>query len=194
MKVLLFNGSPHREGSTFVCLSEVAKALNEDGIETEIIDVGSCDVVGCKACGFCSKTGKCQVDDIVNIAAEKVKTADGFVFSSPVYFASANGTMVSFMDRLFMVAKKYMAYKPGVSVTVARRAGTTCTYDLLNKYIGIANMLQVPANYWNMAYGHNAEETREDEEGMRIMRTIGHNMAWLLKVLDNAKKSGIEHP
>ena len=194
MKVILFNGSPHKEGSTFTALSQIVNELEKGGVEAEIVQIGDKDIRGCIACKKCRETGKCIFDDEVNVALEKIKTADGFVFASPVYYASANGTMISFLDRLFYAGSKNFAYKPGVSVAVARRGGATATYDMLNKYIGISKMVMVPSQYWNMAYGIDAKETAADEEGMQIMRTIGKNMVWLLKVLDNAKKNGIENP
>ena len=134
---------------------------------------------------------ECIFDDIVNEAIDKIKEADGVVFGSPVYYASANGTMISFLDRLFYAASQHLAYKPGAVVVSARRAGTTATYDELNKYLGISNMLIVPAPYWNMVHGNTAEEVKQDREGLYIMRQIGENMTWMLKMLENAKANGI---
>lgn len=190
MKVLLINGSPHEKGSTYTALSKVTEELESRGVEAEIFHIGAEPIRGCIACKHCRETGsgRCVFDDVVNIALEKAKDCDGFVFGSPVYYASANGALISFLDRLFYCQSGYFAYKPAASISVARRAGTTATYDQLNKYIGLNKMIMVPSVYWNMAFGHNAEEVRQDEEGMRIMSTIGKNMAWMLKVLEAGKK------
>lgn len=191
MKVILFNGSPNIHGCTYTALHEIEETLQKNGIETEVFQVGSKNVRGCIGCGKCRESGKCIFDDIVNEAIDKIKEADGVVFGSPVYYASANGTMISFLDRLFYAASQYLAYKPGAVVVSARRAGTTATYDELNKYLGISNMLIVPAPYWNMVHGNTAEEVKQDREGLYIMRQIGENMTWMLKMLENAKANGI---
>ncbi|MEG1973050.1 MAG: flavodoxin family protein, partial [Oscillospiraceae bacterium] len=188
------NGSPHADGSTFTALNEIAQELVSQGIEAEILHIGTKPLSGCIACEKCGETHRCIFDDVVNIALEKAKTADGFIFGSPVYYASANGSMVSFMDRLFYAGSKYFAYKPAASIVAARRAGTTATYDQLNKYIGISRMIMIPSVYWNMVIGHDAKEVKEDLEGIKIMRTLGKNMAWMLKVLESAKENGIEIP
>lgn len=194
MKVLLINGSPHAYGSTFTALSEIASELNANGIDTEIFHIGTKPISGCIACEKCSDTHRCIFDDVVNTALKKAETADGFIFGSPVYYASANGSMISFMDRLFYANSGCFAYKPAASIVAARRAGTTATYDQLNKYIGISKMIMIPSVYWNMVIGHDAKEVREDLEGMGIMRTLGKNMAWMLNVLAAAKEKGIEVP
>lgn len=194
MKVLLINGSPHEKGSIYTALSAVAEELNARGVETEIFHIGTKPISGCIACGGCRESHRCVIDDVVNAALDKAKDCDGFVFGSPVYFASANGSMISFMDRLFYTKTEYFKYKPAACVVAARRAGTTATYDELNKYPGISGMIQVPSVYWNMVIGHDAEEVLQDTEGMDIMRTLGRNMAWMLKVLDTAKKAGLEEP
>lgn len=191
MKVILFNGSPNIHGCTYTALHEIEETLQKNGIETEVFQVGSKNVRGCIGCGKCRESGKCIFDDIVNEAIDKIKEADGVVFGSPVYYASANGTMISFLDRLFYAASQHLAYKPGAVVVSARRAGTTATYDELNKYLGISNMLIVPAPYWNMVHGNTAEEVKQDKEGLYIMRQIGENMTWMLKMLENAKANGI---
>lgn len=191
MKVILFNGSPNIHGCTYTALHEIEETLQKNGIETEVFQVGSKSVRGCIGCGKCRESGKCIFDDIVNEAIDKIKEADGVVFGSPVYYASANGTMISFLDRLFYAASSYLAYKTGAVVVSARRAGTTATYDELNKYLGISNMLIVPAPYWNMVHGNTAEEVKQDKEGLYIMRQIGENMTWMLKMLENAKANGI---
>lgn len=191
MKVMLFNGSPNIHGCTYTALHEIEETLQKNGIETEIFQVGSKSVRGCIGCGKCRESGKCIFDDIVNEAIDKIKDADGVIFGSPVYYASANGTMISFLDRLFYAASQHLAYKPGAVVVSARRAGTTATYDELNKYLGISNMLIVPAPYWNMVHGNTAEEVKQDKEGLYIMRQIGENMTWMLKMLESAKANGI---
>ena len=194
MKVLLVNGSPNKEGCTYTALSEVAKALESEGIETEIFHIGNAPISGCKSCRACRKLGKCVIDDIVNEFAEKAKEADGFIFGSPVYYASANGSLLSFMDRLFFSAGSSMRLKPAAAVASARRAGTTATLDIINKYFTISQMPIVSSRYWNMVHGSNAADVLRDEEGLWTMRTLGRNMAYLLKAIDAAKKAGIPLP
>ena len=193
MKVLMINGSPHENGSTRRALDEVASVLNGQDIETEIITIGDKPIVGCKACGACSKLGKCITDDIVNEIIEKLKVADGLVVGSPVYYASMNGTLKSLLDRVFF-GKTCFANKPAAAVAVARRAGTTQTVDAINKYFTINNMPVVSSQYWNMAFGSNAEQVSTDDEGMQTMRMLGQNMAWLLKCIDLGKTQGITPP
>lgn len=194
MKVLMINGSPHKNGSTFTALTIIGEELKKYDIDYEIMWVGNKAISGCIACGSCKQTGKCFVDDIVNEFMEKGKTCDGFVFGSPVYYASATGQITSFMDRLFMVGRQSMKYKPAVAVVCQRRSGATNTYDQLNKYIGISNMIQVPSKYWNMMIGRTPEEVLKDEEGISIMQNIAKNMAWLIKVLKVAENNGIGTP
>lgn len=189
MKVLLINGSPHIDGCTATALGEIAKTLNIEGVETEILNVGTNAVRGCIGCRACRQSGthRCVFsDDLVNIALEKMEQSDGLVIGSPVYYGSANGTLVSLLDRMFYAGDCFKN-KPGCVICSARRAGTTATYDELNKYIGISGMLMVPSCYWNMVHGNNKEEVVRDEEGMRIMRVLGKNMAWLLKMLEATK-------
>lgn len=193
MKVLMINGSPHENGSTYRALSEIGKTLDANGIDFEIINVGKHDVVGCKACGACSKLGKCITDDIVNEVIEKLKQADGLVVGSPVYYSSMNGTLKSFLDRVFF-GKSCFANKPAAAVAVARRAGTTETVDAINKYFMINNMPVVSSQYWNMAFGSNASQVEKDEEGMQTMRILGKNMAWLLKCIRCGEENGIMPP
>jgi len=194
MNVLLLNGSPNKNGCTFTALSEVSKALNEDGIETEIIQIGDKVICGCAACGTCKKTGICMFDDIVNEIIEKAKTIDGFIFGSPVYYSGINGTMKSFLDRLFYSGGKQLAYKPGAGIVSARRAGTVSALQQLNLYFTINNMPVVSSQYWNMVHGNTPDEVQQDKEGMQIMRVLGHNMAWLLKSIEAGKHAGIELP
>ena len=193
MKVLMINGSPHENGTTYRALNEVAKALYNNGVETEIITVGNKPVTGCLACGACSKLGKCVKDDVVNEIIEKLKVADGLVVGSPVYYSSMNGTLKSVLDRVFF-GKSCFAYKPAAAIAVARRAGTTETVDAINKYFSINNMPIVSSQYWNMAFGSNGEQVEEDIEGLQTMRILGNNMAWLIKSIDVAKKNGVNPP
>ena len=192
MKVLLVNGSPHAKGCTYTALAEVEKALQEQGIETEIVHIGGTTIQGCRGCWACKKAGKCIYDDEVNAFVEKAKEADGFVFGSPVYYASANGTLVSFMDRVFYSGGKYLSYKPAASVVSCRRGGASTTFDVLNKYYTINRMPVVSSNYWNEIHGNKAEEALQDEEGLQTMRVLGYNMAWLIKCIAAGKKEGIE--
>ncbi len=193
MKVLLINGSPHKEGTTFRALSEVAYALNKNGVETEIITVGDKQIVGCSACGGCAKTSRCVKDDIVNEIIEKIASADGLVVGSPVYYASINGTLKSLLDRVFY-ARKGFAGKPAAAVAVARRAGTTATLDIINKYFMISKMPVVSSQYWNLVHGNNGEQAEQDIEGMQTMRVLGDNMAWLIKCIKAGEKAGVTMP
>jgi multimeric flavodoxin WrbA len=195
MKVLLLNGSPHKNGTTNAALEICAKELNSQGIETEIVWLGNGPMRGCIGCGGCQKAGHCVfTDDALVEIGEKAKVADGYLFGAPVHYASPNGAMISAMDRLFYSVGKSMQFKPAASVVVARRAGTTASYDVLNKYIGINNMIMVPSSYWNMVHGATAADVEKDEEGVSIMRAIASNMAWLLKLLNQAKGTELEKP
>ncbi len=195
MKVLLLNGSPNKNGCTYTALCEVEKELNAQGIQTELVWLGNGPVRGCVGCRACKKLGRCVYsDDPINEIGQKIKEADGYVFGAPVHYSSPNGAMVSAMDRLFMAYGSHMRLKPAASVVSARRAGTTASYDVLNKYIGINNMIQVPSKYWNMVHGYTPEDVMKDEEGLTVMRTVGSNMAWLLKLINGAKGTGLEKP
>ncbi|MBQ3220681.1 MAG: flavodoxin family protein [Clostridia bacterium] len=190
MKVLLINGSQHEKGCTYTALAEVAKALNANGVETEIYQVPQ-EIRGCKGCWACKKIKKCVVDDGVNEFVAKAAEFDGFVFGSPVYYASASGGLVSFMDRVFYSGGKNLAYKPAAAVVSCRRAGAATTFDVINKYFTINNMPVVGSNYWNEIHGNTAEEAAQDEEGLQTMRMLGNNMAWLLKCIELGKEAGI---
>ena len=192
MKVLLVNGSCHEKGCTYTALAEVAKALNENGVETEIYQLGGKKISGCNGCWACKKIKKCVVEDGVNEFVEKAAEFDGFVFGSPVYYASASGNLVGFMDRVFYSGGKFLAYKPAAAVVSCRRAGASTTFDVINKYFTINNMPIVGSNYWNEIHGNTAEEAAQDEEGLQTMRVLGNNMAWLLKCLQLGKEAGIE--
>ena len=194
MKVLLVNGSPHANGCTYTALCEVAGALEAQGIETEIFQVGTKSISGCLGCAACIKTGKCVIDDVVNEFVEKAKEADGFVFGSPVHFASASGAITSFMDRAFYGKGVVFANKPAAAIMSCRRGGATATLDQLIKYFTISNMPVVSSQYWNMVHGNTPDEVRQDLEGMQTMRTLGVNMAWLLKCIEAGKAAGIELP
>lgn len=187
MKVLLINGSPHTNGCTFTALDEVSKTLNKEGIETEIIQVGNKDIRGCISCRRCKEIGKCVFDDLVNEVATKFREADGIVLGTPVYFASANGTLVSFVDRLFYSVNADLTMKVGAVVTSSRRAGNSATFDELNKYFTISNMPIASSQYWNEVHGYTPEDVRKDEEGMQTMRTLARNMAFLIKSISLGK-------
>lgn len=188
MKVILINGSPNAKGCTYTALEEVSKTLKSEGIETEIIHVGHKDIRGCIGCRQCKTKGKCVFNDIVNDIAPKFKECDGIVIGSPVYFASANGTLVSFIDRLFysMTADKTM--KVGAAVVSCRRGGNSATFDELNKYFTISQMPIASSQYWNMVHGNSPEEVQQDLEGLQTMRSLGKNMAFLIKSIQLGKK------
>ena len=199
MKVLLVNGGPHKEGCTYTALKEVAETLEEEGIETEIFWIENKPIGGCIACKTCAKIGKCVFDDVVNKFVEKAKTADGFIFGTPVHYAAATGNITGFMDRVFYSASSagkadIFTYKPVATVISARRAGTTATYDQLNKYFGITQMPIISSRYWNMVHGSTPEDVIKDEEGMQVMRILGRNMAYYLKCIEAGKEKGIELP
>ena len=199
MKVILVNGGPHKNGCVNTALEEVSKTLKEEGIETEIFWIGTKPIAGCIACKTCAKTGKCVFDDVVNEFVEKAKDVDGFIFGSPVHYAGATGAITSFMDRVFYSASSsgksdIFLFKPAATVISARRAGTTATYDQLNKYFGITQMPIISSRYWNMVHGGTPEEVKKDEEGMQIMRILGRNMAYFLKCIEAGKEKGINRP
>lgn len=198
MKVLLINGSPHKEGCTYTALREIADTLEKEHIDTEIIQIGAEPISGCVGCGTCAKTksGKCALNNapIVNEIIEKAWEADGFILGSPVHFAAASGLVTALLDRVFYAGKPAFAYKPGAAVVSCRRAGSSAALDQLNKYFTISNMPVVSAQYWNMVHGNRPEEVKQDLEGMSTMRNIGHNMAWLLKCIEAGKVAGIGLP
>ncbi|MBQ1188538.1 MAG: flavodoxin family protein [Peptococcaceae bacterium] len=194
MKILVVNGSPHANGCTYTALCEVAAALEAEGMETEMIQVGTKPVSGCLGCGACIKTGKCVIDDVVNEFIEKAKEADGFVFGSPVHYAGASGAITSFMDRAFYGKAAIYADKPAAAIVSCRRGGATAAFEQLNKYFTISNMPIVSSQYWNMVHGNTPEQVRQDLEGLQTMRTLGKNMAWLLKCIEAGKAAGIAKP
>lgn len=188
MKVILINGSPNAKGCTFTALEEVANTLNKEGIETEIIHVGHKDIRGCIGCRKCKTTGKCVFNDIVNEVAPKFAECDGIIIGSPVYYASANGTLVSFIDRLFYSMTEDKTMKVGAAVVSCRRAGNTATFDELNKYFTISGMPVASSQYWNMVHGNSREEVLQDLEGLQTMRTLGKNIAFLIKSIQLGKE------
>ena len=188
MKVLLINGSPNAKGCTYTALAEVASTLHEAGVTTELVQVGHRDIRGCVACRQCKTTGECAFDDLVNEVAPKLAECDGLVIGSPVYYASANGTLVSFLDRLFYSTNLDKTMKVGAAVVSARRGGTTATFDQFNKYFTISGMPVASSQYWNMVHGRTPEDVLADQEGCQIMRTLGRNMAFLIKGIALAKE------
>lgn len=195
MKVLLVNGSAHARGCTYTALSEVAGALKQNGIETEIIQVGVKPIAGCIGCGACGATGKCFIDeDGVNAFVEKAKSADGFIFGSPVHYAAASGALTSFLDRAFYGKGKVFQGKPGACVVSCRRGGATAAFEQINKYFTISCMPIVSSQYWNMVHGNTPDEVKQDLEGLQTMRTLGNNMAWMLKCIEAGRKAGVDFP
>ena len=182
MKVVLINGSPHRKGNTFIALSEVAGALEKEGVQTEIIQLGIKAVQGCIACNKCAELGHCVFQDtLYNQVREALQEADGIVVGSPVYYAGPNGALCALLDRVFYSCSELLAYKAGASVAVCRRGGASATFDRLNKYFTILNMPVVSSQYWNSVHGMRPGEATEAAEGLQTMRMLGRNMAWLLK-------------
>lgn len=195
MKVLLVNGSPHKNGSTYTALREIENVLNADGIETSIVWLGTEAISGCLACGYCSRNGKCVKNDIVNEFAQRAKTADGFVFGTPVHYAGASGAITSFLDRLlYSTSCEPLRRKPAAIITVARRGGTTAAYDQLIKYPAYAEMPIISSNYWNMVHGLTPSDIPEDREGIQTVRLLGKNMAYFLRCIEAGKKAGIKAP
>lgn len=186
MKVLLINGSPKEHGNTFRSLSEVAKILNEEGIETEIVSIGKQAVQGCIACGWCGRNGKCTYnDELYSKICRIVKDGiDGLVVGSPVYYGGPNGSLCALLDRIFYSLSSHLQYKPAAGVVVCRRGGASAAFDRLNKYFTMSNMPLVSSQYWNMVYGQTPGQVEKDEEGMQTMRTLGRNMAWMIKRLN----------
>jgi len=194
MKVLLVNGSPREKGCTYTALTEVAGALEKQGIETEIFHIGTQPISGCVSCSSCRKTGKCFRNDLVNEFLAKVAETDGFIFGSPVHYAAASGALTSFMDRVFYAGGAQFAYKPAAAIVSCRRGGASSSFDQINKYFTITNMPIVSSQYWNMVHGNTPEEVKQDLEGMQTMRTLGNNMAWLLKSIEAGKTAGVSLP
>jgi len=198
MKVLLINGSPHKNGCTFTALSEIEKTLKEEGIESEIYQLGTEPIEACRACYACTKLGRCVINDRVNDFINYAEGFDGFIIGSPVHYASACGGITAFMDRAFFAASKsgrnIFTHKAGAAIASARRSGTTATLDQLNKYFTISQMPVISGRYWNMVHGAKPEDVLKDEEGLQNMRILARNMAWHLKCREAAEKAGIKPP
>lgn len=188
MKVLLINGSPHAKGSTYTALHEMEKVFEKEGIETEILHIGNRDIRGCVACGFCGGHGRCAFDDAVNEAAARFEACDGLVVGSPVYYASANATLIACLDRLFYSTPFDKTMKVGASVAVARRGGCSATFDELNKYFTITGMPVASSQYWNSVHGRAAGEAVQDDEGLQTMRVLARNMTFLMKSIALGKE------
>lgn len=188
MKVLLINGSPRANGNTALALNEMVKVFHQEGIDTEIVQIGNKDIRGCLACTSCYTTGKCVIDDMVNECAPKLAECDGVVVASPVYYASANGTLISFLDRLFYSAHIDKRMKVGASIAVARRGGCSATFDQLNKYFTISGMPVASSQYWNSVHGAAVGEAQHDLEGLQTMRTLARNMTFLMKSIALGKE------
>ena len=194
MKALLINGSPNEKGCTFTALTEIAKSLNKNNIKTEIYWIDKKAVVGCIACGKCRETGKCIWNDDVNKLAERLDTFDGLIIGSPVYYSGPSGQITAFLDRLFYSNGKKLVKKPAAAVVSCRRGGASAAFDRLNKYFSINNMPIVTSQYWNQVHGFTPEDVMKDKEGLQTMRTLGENMAWLLKCIEAGRKTGVPEP
>lgn len=194
MKVLLINGSPNRQGCTYTALNEVADTLEKNGVESEIYWIGNKAIQGCIACNKCQTTGKCVLNDQVNELLDRLDELDGIIVGSPVYYAGPTGQVCAFLDRLFYCSDDRMKGKLAASVVSCRRGGASAAFDRLNKYFTICNMTVVGSQYWNQVHGFTPEDVRKDEEGLQTMRTLGQNMAWLLKGMEAGKKAGLEYP
>ena len=188
MKVLMINGSPRKNGNTSIALAEMERIFQEEGMETQVVQVGNQNIRGCIACLSCKQKGKCVFDDLVNQIAPQLEAADGLVIASPVYYASANGGLISFLDRLFYSTLFDKTMKVGAAVAVARRGGVSATYDELNKYFAISGMPIATGQYWNAVYGAAPGESAQDGEGMQTMRTLARNMAFLMKSIALGKE------
>lgn len=193
-KVLMINGSPNEHGCTYTALSEVADTLKKNGVDAELVYLGKKPVAGCIACGGCFKTGRCVFDDKVNEVLDKLDEYDGIVVGSPVYYAGPSGQVCSFLDRLFYSSRGRMEGKAAAAVVSCRRGGASAAFDRLNKYFTISNMNVAGSQYWNQVHGNTPEEVRKDEEGLQTMRTLGQNMAWMLKCQEAAKEKGLQRP
>ena len=187
-KVLLLNGSPYPHGCTATALEEMIRIFEEEGIETELIQVGIKDIRGCISCGQCSSKGKCVFDDLVNEVAEKFEKADGLVIGSPVYYGSPNGTLLSFLDRLFYSSPFSKHMKVGASVVSCRRGGNSASFDVLNKYFTISSMPVASSTYWNQVHGFTAEDVKKDLEGLQTMRNLARSMSFMIKAFSDAKE------
>ncbi|MEG0759576.1 MAG: flavodoxin family protein, partial [Raoultibacter sp.] len=197
MKVLLINGSPNEDRCTYTALAEAAKTLESDGVETEIAWIGRDPIRGCIGCGGCSKIDEARCifnDDVVNSLIEKAEEADGYLIGTPVFYAGANGALLTVLDRMFYAGGSVMQFKPAAGIASARRAGTTPAIDQINKYFQINKMPVVSSMYWPMVHGQSTEQVLQDEEGLQTMRMLGKNMAWLLRSIEAGQNAGLDHP
>ena len=186
-KVLLLNGSPRADGCTATALDEMIRVFDSEGIETELIHIGNKDIRGCLSCGYCFKNGKCAVDDLVNEVAPRFQAADGLVVGSPVYYASPNGTILAFLDRLFYSTSFSKQMKVGAAVVSCRRGGNTASFDVLNKYFTISGMPVASSTYWNQVHGHSADDVKKDLEGLQTLRNLARNMSFMIRAFADAK-------
>ena len=194
MKVLMISGSPHKEGCTRLALREMERVFSAEGIETELIEVGAGPVSGCTACGACKKTGDCVIDDAVNEAINKLGAADALVVATPVHYASPAGALLAFLDRMFYAGGPKFAHKPAAALASARRAGTTASIDVINKYFTISQMPVVSSTYWNQLYGSCQADAAQDAEGLQTARNLAGNMAWLMKCIAAGEAAGVTPP
>lgn len=194
MKVLMLNGSANAKGNTYTALEEIGKQLEKEGVDYEIFQIGADPVRDCIGCGQCTESGCIFTEDRVNDFIAKAKEADGFVFGTPVYYAHPSGRIQAFLDRVFYSSGRAFSFKPGASVAVARRGGTTASFDVLNKYFGISQMSVVGSTYWNNVHGAAQGEAAQDAEGLQTMRNLARNMAWMLKCLETGKEAGVALP
>lgn len=194
MKVLMLNGSAHQRGNTYDALEEIGKTLEQEGIDYEIFQMGGGPVRDCIGCGKCSEKGCVFDDDLVNEFVAKAKAADGLVIGTPVYYAHPSGRVQAFLDRVFYSNGRAFAFKPGAAVAVARRGGTSASFDVLNKYFGISQMPIAGSTYWNLVHGCVPGEAKQDAEGLQTMRNLARNLAWMLKCFEAGKKAGVELP
>ena len=194
MKVMLVNGSPHKQGNTYRSLVEIANTLKEEGVDSEIFWIGGKPIAGCQGCGACRKLGRCVINDVVNEFLAVSGDFDGFIFGSPVHWAGASGAMTSCMDRIFYADRGQFYMKPAAAICVARRAGTTATWDQMNKYFGLVQMPIVTSQYWNMTHGGAPGEVEQDGEGLQTMRTLARNMAFMLKCFQVGRENGVALP
>ncbi len=194
MKVLMLNGSANAKGNTYTALEEIGKQLEKEGVDYEIFQIGADPVRDCIGCGQCTESGCIFTEDRVNDFIAKAKEADGFVFGTPVYYAHPSGRIQAFLDRVFYSSGRAFSFKPGASVAVARRGGTTASFDVLNKYFGISQMPVVGSTYWNNVHGAAQGEAAQDAEGLQTMRNLARNMAWMLKCLETGKEAGVALP
>lgn len=194
MKVLMISGSPHKAGSSRLALDEMKKVFEAEGVETELMEVGAGPISGCTACDACKKTGVCVIDDMVNEAIKKLEAADALVVATPVHYASPAGALLAFLDRMFYAGGSKFAHKPAAALACARRAGTTASVDVVNKYFTISQMPVVSSTYWNGLYGVCPEAAAQDAEGLQTARNLARNMAWLIKCIEAGRAAGFPAP